>query len=214
LIYHPKRCEQQFGCSKVYFDRPRGNQDPYIWNVAFLHSFCHITELAAPQAGDINFWVSGDKFPDFNTLSCDLVFVIDQRIEWADRNSIALSDPMVDSDLAFQDHYRWAERQHHFTKRKRITLKAEPAKSFQPQTSTGDLIDILPELSALGFTTSTLRIALKKGFASKPMPIDPVSAAHLFSFLQSHAAVRLLGSQLQTIRQNNPSLASPYRQKY
>lgn len=61
LIYHPRRERRAFGPAVVYFDRTAGNQDPYVWNEAFLHSYCHITQFHA-EAGDINLWVSGDRF--------------------------------------------------------------------------------------------------------------------------------------------------------
>lgn len=82
LIYHPRRELRRFGGRAVYFDSPRGNQDPYIWNDVFLHSYCHITQFRA-EAGDINVWVSGDRFPEFRALYCDLVFVVARKCPWA-----------------------------------------------------------------------------------------------------------------------------------
>ena len=61
---------RRFGGTAVYFDTPSGNQDPYLWNDAFLHSYCHITQFHA-EPGDINLWVSGDRFPEFSSLYCD-----------------------------------------------------------------------------------------------------------------------------------------------
>lgn len=207
LIYHPKRQKQTFGSTTVYFDKPRGNQDPYVWNEPFLHSYCHITELAAPKADDINFWISGDNFPDFDSLQCDLVFVVAKRVEWADRNIISATDPIVDSADAYGDHYRWAY-QHPYKTRRRTTLKAEPTRSFQPQDSSGNLVDVLPELNAMGFPTNSLRAALRKGFASKPMPLSSICANRLYSFVKC-SSIRLTGGQLRTIRSSNQSLASP-----
>lgn len=37
-------------------------------NDAFSHSYCHITQFHA-EAGDINLWVSGDRFPEFSRSS-------------------------------------------------------------------------------------------------------------------------------------------------
>ena len=59
LIYHPRRDHRRFGDTAVYFDSTTGNQDPYVWNDPFLHSYCHITQFHA-EPGDINLWVSGD----------------------------------------------------------------------------------------------------------------------------------------------------------
>ena len=75
LIYHPRREFYRFDEVGVYFDSTRGNQDPYVWNDAFLHSCCHITQFHA-EIGDINLWVSGDRFPEFSRVFCDLVFVV------------------------------------------------------------------------------------------------------------------------------------------
>ena len=90
----------------VYFDSIAGNQDPYVWNEAFLHSYCHITQFHA-EAGDINLWVSGDRFPQFGRLYCDLVFVVASKCPWENANDLRRDDPIVDSDEAWADHYRW-----------------------------------------------------------------------------------------------------------
>jgi hypothetical protein len=216
LIYHPRRNVQQFDGCKVYFDRPRGNQDPYIWNDAFLHTYCHMTELTNPQPEDINFWMADATFRDFNHLFCDLVFVIAERKEvWEDKHSIKRSDPIVDSDFAFRDHYRWVERQHRWpsTKRQRITLKADPMRSFQPQTESGSLIDVLPFFADHGLPRDCLRTALRKPrgerFVSKPMPIDQDLARELHEYLSGPAHHKLDGALLRRIRQNHPELESP-----
>ena len=62
LIYHPKREVSKFANLVVYHDSTTGNQDPYIWNQPFLHTYCHITQMS-PEVGHINFWVGGDTFP-------------------------------------------------------------------------------------------------------------------------------------------------------
>jgi hypothetical protein len=95
-----------FGPAVVYFDRTAGNQDPYVWNEAFLHSYCHITQFHA-EAGDINLWVSGDRFPRFSHLYCDLLFVVASKCPWENANDLRRDDPIVDSEEAWDDHYRW-----------------------------------------------------------------------------------------------------------
>src|SRR5690349_2512465 len=96
LIYHPRRQRSTFGDVTVYHDGIGGNQDPYVWNRQFLHTYCHITQMS-PAGGDINFWVSGDTFPDFTRLSCDLVFVVAQKLYWSYANTIEPADPLIDS---------------------------------------------------------------------------------------------------------------------
>ncbi|MGB3510019.1 MAG: hypothetical protein WBA93_12405 [Microcoleaceae cyanobacterium] len=58
LIY-PSRVVSDFEIIRVYYDSTSGNQDPYVWNQKFLHTYCHIIQMS-PKVGDINFWVSGD----------------------------------------------------------------------------------------------------------------------------------------------------------
>lgn len=209
LIYHPAREQRDFNGVRVYFDRPGGNQDPYIWNNRFLHTYCHITELRQPSPRDINFWVSGNSFPNFTSLFCDLVFVVDQRCNWQTANSITATAPIVDSPNAFNDHYRWAGRQHRFTKRKRFTLKACAKKSFQPQATGGQLIDIVPILGKRGITLAALRAGLRKSLTrSKPMLLNASLAKGLYTDIVGIAGIRLFGSQLQSIRAANSTLSS------
>jgi hypothetical protein len=94
------RQRREFGSTVVYFDSTTGNQDPYVWNEAFLHSYCHITRFHA-EAGDINLWVSGDRFPQFSRLYCDLVFTVARKCLWTDANDLHRDDPLVDSDEAW-----------------------------------------------------------------------------------------------------------------
>jgi hypothetical protein len=174
LIYHPRREFRCFGDTAVYFDSTRGNQDPYVWNDAFLHSFCHITQFHA-EAGNINLWVSGDRFPEFSSLYCDLIFVVARKCPWTHANDLSRDDPLVESDEAWADHYRWYP-QHPFTRRSRCTLKADPGQSFQPQAGDGDLIDIVPLLREHGITLDSLQAGMRAGTGSQPMTI-PVTAA-------------------------------------
>lgn len=78
IIYHPKRNREIFDGTTVHYDNNEGNQDPYVWNRQFLHTYCHMTQMT-PQEGQINFWVSGDTFPNFSQLFCDLVFVVERK---------------------------------------------------------------------------------------------------------------------------------------
>jgi hypothetical protein len=199
LIYHPKRCVQTIGSTVVHFDRPRGNQDPYVWNDPFLHTFCHITELRSPDVGDIQIWVSGDTFPDFNSLYCDLVFTVGSVHIWPQANLLSPADPIVDTPESFQDHYKWWA-QHPYKKRERKTLKANSSHSFQPQAAAGALIDIVPELGRLGYTVTHLRTALKKGFASKPLELPTQTAVDLRQYLSSIASIKLQGRALEALR--------------
>src|SRR5258705_2746969 len=138
LVYHPKRAVSLVGNRFLHHDPFGGNQDPYVWNDPFLHTYCHITQMR-PEVGQTIIWVNGDDWPAFDQLCCDLVFTIDAKVFWADSNHISPDDLLLDSPRAFDEHYCWA-RQHPFRRRRRFTLKAT-RDSFQPQNAKGQLID-------------------------------------------------------------------------
>lgn len=192
VIYHPKRdCSTVKKIGNVYHDSFSGNQDPYLWNEQFLHSFCHITQIRK-DVGQVNFWCSGDTYPNFEKLFCDLVFKVASIHKWTDRNSISEKDSLVDNEQTYEHHYKWV-RQHPFKGEKRpkmrVTLKACMANSFQPQNERQELIDIVPFLSKKGITIDQLRnlISIKsKGntaFPSRPFKLDDKIAEELYKFL-------------------------------
>jgi hypothetical protein len=82
------------------------------------------------NVGDINFSVSGDSFPNFSHLYCDLVFVVAEKVSWENANTIDRNDVIVDTDEAYNDHYRWAMHQHYLKRRRRYTLKTDSERSF------------------------------------------------------------------------------------
>jgi hypothetical protein len=43
----------------------------------------------------------------FSRLYCDLVFIVARKCRWADANDLGRDNPLVDSDEAWTDHYRW-----------------------------------------------------------------------------------------------------------
>jgi hypothetical protein len=211
LIYHPPRVQSTFDGIKVYHDPiKRGNQDPYLWNKQFLHTYCHITQLRLSQLtqGDINFWVSGNTFPDFTQLFCDLVFVLQDKCQWKERNHIERTDPIVDSDIAYQDHYQWAGYEHCFKRRQRFTLKANPLSSFQPQDATQKLIDVVPFLVERGLSLDELNRKFRAGFNSQPFSLYSSIANSLYDWLEKIAEIKLTGDELEPIRRMHPQLAS------
>jgi hypothetical protein len=202
LIYHPKRSQIDVGELIVYCDGFYHNEDPYIWNDKFLHSFCHITQLKN-EIGQINFWVGGNTTSlNFTELLCDCVFVIEEKRYWTNANSIERSDPIVDSDETFKHHYNWVNQgEHHFNKKKRYTLKANCEKSFQPQDSNRKLIDILPFLNQQGHTTEEIITCFamtkngKRAVNTRPMKISAELSEKLYDYCYS-ANVKLTGKQL------------------
>ena len=198
LIYHPKREVFETDKLKIHHDRfGNKNEDPYIWNDRFLHSYCHITQIT-PQIDDIIFWVSGDKFPGFSCLFCDCAFIIQEKIYWPNANAISEADLVVDNAQSFKHHYIW-HGDHPFKKRRRYTLKAHPAKSFQPQNSDGSLIDIVPYLQHIGININQLSDGLTAGFQSKPMKLNTEKAILLYNFLIENAPIKLFGNQIKDL---------------
>ena len=197
LIYHPKRERTVIGNLTVHHDNFEGNEDPYIWHDNFLHTYCHITQMTNVP-GQINFWISGDKYPNFSKLFCDCVFVIKDKCYWKDRNSIDISDSIVDNEQTFEHHYKWANCGHHkLKKRNRYTLKADSKKSFQPQDNNGVLIDILPFLNSQGIETNTLISAMTSKMGSRPFQLDSDIGIKLYDYLFKTATIKLYGENLK-----------------
>lgn len=206
LIYHPTRCTSVIDSVTVYHDRNSGNQDPYVWNRQFLHSYCHITQLKSTK-GHINFWVSSGNLRTFTHLYCDLVFVVAEKIFWEEANAIERNDPLVDSDEAWHDHYKWFF-QHWFKKRRRYTLKADAIQSFQPQDANHHLIDVVPFLAANSIPLEMLQQGLRAGFNSRPYWLGNL-APKLYDWLNKQAPIKLTGIRLEEIRRKHPHLCSP-----
>lgn len=209
IIYHPPRCKTGIKGGFVYHDSTRGNQDPYVWNDSFLHTFCHITQMS-PEEDHVNFWVSGDTFPDFKALFCDLVFVVAEKLYWRSANSIYRNNSIVDSAEAFNDHYIWARRQHQFKKRRRFTLKADPERSYQPQDTKGRLIDIVPALEKIGLSRAYLRRGLRAGIGSRPLRLSEGHRAALYDWISKSAPIKRRGPSLLRIRRSRGELASRF----
>jgi hypothetical protein len=195
LLYHPKRQRQitVVGSLKIHHDKFGGNEDPYLWNKQFLHTYCHITQLSN-EVGQVNFWVSNDSFKKLDALYCNCVFVIAEKCWWKEPNFISRKDKIVENDQTFEHHYKWHIQ--HPLKRRRYTLKADSTLSFQPQDSNGNLIDILPFLNSQGFSTSDLSDGMKAGFSSNPFELGASIGLKLYEHLVRMAPVKILGKQI------------------
>ncbi len=207
LIYHPKREVKKLNGITVYHDNFEGNQDPYIWNEKFLHTYCHITQMTNEE-GQYNFWVSADKLTGFTHLYCDCVFVVDEKIFWTSANQISLADKIVDNPQTFEHHYQWANFKNHHTlaRRRRYTLKAHPENSFQPQDKDHKLIDIVPFLNKLGISIEQLRAGLTAKIGAKPFQLPDGFGEKLYDYLNSCASIKLKGSQLAALHPNGVNL--------
>jgi len=195
LIYHPRRCLSKVGIYNVYHDKFGGNEDPYIWNEKFLHSFCHIPQITK-EIGQINFWVSGDTYPNFSQLFCDCVFVVKEKIIWQRINSINRNDPVVDNSQTYKHHYKWVH-QHPFKKKKRYTLKADPHSSYQPQTINQVLLDIIPFLNSNGISTKNLIQQITSQGGSRPFKMIQSFGEKLYDYINANAGIKIYGISLQ-----------------
>lgn len=199
LIYHPKRNISLVNGIKVYCDSFIGNQDPFIWNRKFLHTYCHATQMKN-EPGQINFWVSDEKMTNFQHLYCDCVFVVAEKHFWENRNLIDKTDKIVDNRQAFICHYQWANLgEHKLTRRRRYTLKADPERSFQAQTVNSTLIDIVPFLINNGITLQDLHAGIITKRGSRPMEIPDELGRALYGYLYNEAVTKLKGAELEKL---------------
>lgn len=205
LVYHPTRCQTNIGNLRVYHDNFTGNQDPYIWNKRFLHTFCHITQLKVTE-NDIIFWVYSDTLRNLTKLYCDCVFVIEEKHYWeGDANKIDIDDPLVDNLQTYEHHYKWAKVEHYFKRRKRYTLKANSEKSYQPQNDLKELIDIIPFLNEeeISIETLTKEICMTKNgkysINTRPFKLSNNTALKLYDFLWEMSKIKLTGEVLENI---------------
>lgn len=210
LIYHPKRQLSIIGGLKVYHDSFGHNEDPYIWNKNFLHSFCHITQIS-PKVGSYIFWVSGDTYPDFNKLNCDCVFVVKEKTYWATANKIEITDPLVDNEQTFRHHYNWVNpphNEHLFKKRRRYSLKADENLSFQPQDKDQNLIDIVPFLNYKGISIEFLRSSIsrtkngKHALNSRPFKLTDKLTEEIYTYLLN-SDIKIKGQMIENKHPNN-----------
>ncbi len=221
LLYHKTKGDRDLhgvvkttvGNITAYSDDFDGNQDPYIWQKVFLHSYCHMGQMREhfnmPRGhtevgrGDINFWITSGR-GNYSKLYCDLVFVVADKPYWPTPNYINRCDPPAksDSDAAFVEHYAWV-KQHCFKPKKlekgyqRFTLKADPLKSFQPQDANGNLLDIRPVLKELDVDIEALEKALgpkAKNSYSRPFRLEAQVACDLYARVREQADVLRTGA--------------------
>lgn len=228
LLYHKTKgdgdhhgvVKTRVGNITAYSDDFSGNQDPYIWQKVFLHSYCHMGQMREGfnkpkehpevEREDISFWITSNARGDYSQLYCDLVFVVADKVYWPIPNHIDRHDlpARSDSAAAFEEHYAWVGE--HCLKPKKIakgyrrfTLKADPLKSFQPQDAKGNLLDIRPLLVELGIDLEALEKALgpkAKGSYSRPFLLDAQQTRDLYARVRDQANVRRTGADFERVR--------------
>ena len=220
LFFHPERKCCKHGCINIYYDDFNGNQDPYIWNENFLHSFCKITDYSYNKRTDqdVIFWISiiEDEKVNRYRYICDLVFKVKKCCFWyksieeqsnaiANNQFLRITDDIVEGKKnAFRDHYSWVEKGDHVWKanykRRRITLKADENFSFQPQDACGNLTDIT-ELLKEGVNFDVTRLPDKKGTSYKAFELTDEQSQKLYCEINRKAKIKLKGKKLECIRE-------------
>ncbi len=209
----------------VYTDSPKNNQDPYIFNEQFLHTYCHMKAVSKGgiHPDDLYFWVNAGEGvirKNVKELLCDLVFVVKNQMPWPKPpQELAETDRYIDSPQAWQDHYRWASIDHPYKPEQvqtgigRVTVKADPNRSFQPVDQDQQRIDVKPLLLSAGMDWETIKHAIVgNAFASFPLPLKPAVARSLYGVLSSQQYVQRTGKWLHHLRQENEDLlrSRPY----
>ena len=93
--------------------------------------------------------------------------------------------------------------QHLFKRRRRYTLKADSEKSFQPQTESGELIDIIPFFNQQGITTDTLINSMsknksgKKSMNSRPFKLTTEQSNNLYDYLIGNSTIKIKGKDIR-----------------
>ena len=216
LLYHQNLVKTKVKDLTAYSDNFSGNQDPYIWQKGFLHTYCHMGQMrehfnmprdhTEVEIEDINFWITSDVRGDYSKLFCDLVFLVANKVCWRTPNHINRTEPPAqsDTDAAFEEHYAWFG-QHCFKPKKiekgyrRFTLKVDPLKSFQPQDANWNLLNIRPLLEELDVDIIKLEKALgpkKRGRYALPFLLEAQKASALYARIREKkfAPVQLTGA--------------------
>jgi hypothetical protein len=83
-------------------------------------------------------------------------------------------------------------------------LKADSEGSFQPQTATRELVDIIPALVDIGISKSTLIASMtrtkrgKRSVGSKPFKLSRQQAQNLYQLVFDTAAIRIKGKDIES----------------
>lgn len=202
-LHHPKRgCVGIGGNKKAYFDEEE-NHCPYIWNNRFLHTFCQGPFRLNPYRGQIIFWVSKiqQKGKKMTALNCDLVFVVDEIHTWKNPNKISNKCNFVESNLIFNEHYKFGNAEsgddHYLRKRSRITLKAHPTLSFQPQAKNGELINVLPFFHVKEISKLRKKFSNQNARRTYPFDMTLIRAIEFYDWISSKAHFRILGREFK-----------------
>ncbi|AWE63999.1 MULTISPECIES: hypothetical protein [Staphylococcus] len=219
LFFHPKPACDTYGDMNIYHDKFGNNEDPYVWSERFLHSFCKITDYAYSKSTqkDIIFWISINKEGNNLKYLCDLVFKIEKWDFWyktfseqkdaiATNKELTINDAVVEGDEeAYEYHYSWINRGEHkwepTYRRRRLTLKADPVLSFQPQNRQGNLLDVTELLKTI-VNFNVEKSPAKSGTSYKAFELEEEQASKLYEEIKRLSFIRLKGRDLKNLRRN------------
>lgn len=214
IMLHKDRVKVQIDDLKIYCDSLRRNQDPYIWNENFLHTYCKINQIKVSELkkGDKIFWFTRQGKSKWFV---DLVFIVDsvhywgkkqenqanstevKNVEFAHYNLVELSDVKYDTVL-YEDHYKWAKIDHPKKSnkcKKRVTLIASE-DSYQPQTENGELIEI-----DNSFKVFFEREPDNRGFLCKKLTQYEVN--YIDKYIENRCNKKLTGEVLSNLRRDD-----------
>lgn len=157
LLHHYKRQKTRYGRGKyVYYENYINNNIcPYIFNKEFIHTFCKAFPLKK-EIWNINFWINieRDRLGNIERILCDIVFFVWKVAIWDNANTLNWKNAenilwyMDSNSSLYKDHFsRFSE--HPLKRNRRVTLFADPVKSFQAQDKNDNLFDIKPILERL-----------------------------------------------------------------
>ena len=213
-MLHKDRVKVKIDDINVYCDSFYRNQDPYIWNESFLHTYCKINQIKVSELkkGDKIFWLTRQGK---NKWFVDLVFIVERVHYWekgkesksnskdikdseyAHYNFVELSNVEYD-EISYQDHYKWANIDHPKKSsrcKRRVTLIASK-ESYQPQTKKGELIEI-----DSSFKVSFEREPSNRGFLCKKLTQCEVNC--IDQYIENRCKRKLTGELLANLRRNN-----------
>lgn len=162
ILHHYKRQKAEYEDGKyIYFENNEWiNICPYIFNNRFIHTFCKAFPLEK-EIWNIYFWVYAKwnlQKTSITNIFCDIIFVAWEKVVWKSPNNLRWKHSGKElyyeniENILYRNHFKYCyDKKHHKLAKdtKRITLFADPNRSYQPQDENNNLIDIKPFLKGL-----------------------------------------------------------------
>lgn len=158
--------------------------DPYVWFVPYLWSFCHLNQRPRVTAGMTVLWLSRD---DAGTYVCDLVFVVQEVLPYRAARARYAS---LDTDLG-RLHFEQGEEFHGEVVRPgALTYVADMGRSYIPHPSVPIEADIDAVRRRENVNAKPLTVAWRR--PSAPLRIGDIDA--LAEVIATRARTKMRGS--------------------